>query len=330
MLKITAETAILLELCTAFLWGSWFQFLKKIGNYPMPAFMIWLYVFSNMIVWGVMCGWRDIFVPEGIAASLASRPGLAAFCMAGGALFGAGMQVSTTVMVRLGLVLSVSVTATLSIFTGTIIPMAVHGLPEGVTVPVLLLISLVFLSGTLLIQFGGVIYRRDNEDNVDLSIPKIDGRTYLLFLLNTVLGLGYTFAVTYGMRSVTNPDGLPPMLCCGMICLGALTGTLAVSGFRLLRAGELSILRHTPPRILMYCFLSACGHFGGNVTHMIAAPLLSLAIAWPITTTSGIWTYFWGFAYGEFRHSSMQVKLLIIAGVFLYLTGLVSLYLQIT
>ena len=326
MLNISLQSAILIELCTAFLWGSWFQLLKRIGKYPLPAFMIWLYVFSNIIVWGVMLIFKGTFVPEGIIYWISAKPKLVAICLLGGAMFGIGMQVSTAIMSKLGMVLSVSVSATLGVFTGTVIPMLVNGLPDGMTILTIIIISVLFLSGTLLVQYAGNEYRKDQKDNYDRDIPKVSLKLYLWFLVNTVLGLGYTFGMTYGMRSITNPHGLPPMLCCGLICFGAFLGTIIVSIVRLKKANQLDILVHTSPKVLLFSFLSACGHFGGNVTHMIAAPLLSLAVAWPITTTSNLWTYFWGFVYGEFRNSSKKVVFMLIAGLAMYIAGLIYLY----
>lgn len=333
LLELSLSSAICLELLTAFLWGSWYQVIKRIGDYPIPAFMIWLYLFSNSIIWGAAVLFQEVFVPQGIPAAIAEKPGLALFCFLCGIPFGVGMQIGMVVMKKVGLILSISIMSPIGILSGTVLPMLINGLPEGITPAALILITLVFLGGTLLSQFSGALRDRERRARGDLGArdgtARPDAKTYLLFFINIFLGFGYTLGISYGMESVTNPDALPPMLCCALICLGALAGTLILSPIRLIHARALGRFFHTPPKIVLFSFLSAIGHFGGNVTNMMAAPLLSLSVAWPITTTSNIWAYFWGILYGEFEGSSRRVKTLLAAGVLLYAAGILLLYMAL-
>lgn len=333
MLELSLGSAICLELLTAFLWGSWYQVIKRIGDYPIPAFMIWLYLFSNAIIWGAAVLFRSVFVPQGIFAAVAEKPGLSLFCFLCGIPFGVGIQIGMMIMKKVGLILSISIMSPLGILSGTIIPMLVSGLPKGITPATLILISLVFLGGTLLSQLSGALRDRERRARGDLrardGTARPDAKIYLLFGINILLGFGYTLGVSYGMASVTNPDALPPMLCCAIICLGALAGTLILSSVRLVHTRELGRFFHTPPKVVLFSFLSAIGHFGGNVTNMMAAPLLSLSVAWPITTTSNIWAYFWGILYGEFEGTSRKVKGLLAAGVLLYAAGVLFLYMAL-
>lgn len=326
MLAISQGTAIFLELLTAFLWGSWFQAIKRTGDYPLPAFMIWIYIFSNVIIWGVALGLKELFIPEGVGPSLRARPDLAAILFLGGILFGISMQVSMHIMSKLGIILSISISATLTIFTGTFIPMFLNGLPENVTPFLMAVCALIFLAATLLCQFSGVVRDRDAAGGAQKQgVQQTNKQVYLLFVLNIFLGLGYPISMSLGMRSVTNPQGLPPMLACGVLCLGALAGTLVLSGIRLLHAGALRTAARPGGKILALAFLSAVGHFGGNVTQMIAAPVLSLAVAWPLTSTSHVWSYFWGIVYGEYRGCSKRAAKLLALGIVLFAAGVLFL-----
>ncbi len=325
MLAISQSTAIGIELITAFLWGSWFQTVKKTCGYPLASFMIWLYVFSNALVWGVMWIFRGVFVPEGIENALSARPQLIWVMLTGGALFGISMQLSMIIMSQIGIILSVSVTSTLQIFTGTFIPMLLSGLPNHITSWHLVCCAVIFLSATMLCQFSGVVRDKDKSKTNHQTAPKkkTGRKICYLFALNTVLGFGYPVSMSLGMRSVTNPDGLPPLLACGLLCLGALIGTLVFSGIRLARSRQLNTVFRPGARVIGLSMWAACGHFGGNITHMIAAPVLSLAVAWPLTTTSNVWSYFWGIAIGEYKGCSRRAAALLAGGMLTFLIGVV-------
>lgn len=326
MLAISQGTAICFELLTAFLWGSWYQTIKRTGEYPMPAFMIWIYLFSNLIIWGVTLGFRDIFVPEGIFSALRARPDLAGILFVGGIFFGLSMQVSMHIMSKLGIILSISISATLGIFTGTFIPMFINGLPDNVMPGLMVICALIFLAATLLCQFSGVLRDLDAAQGARTqSVQQKNKPVYLLFVLNIFLGLGYPISMSLGMRSVTNPQGLPSMLACSVLCVGALAGTLVLSGVRLARMRALHTAARPGGRILWLAFFSAVGHFGGNVTQMIAAPVLSLAVAWPLSTTSHMWSYFWGIVYGEYRGCSKRAGKLLALGIACFAAGVLFL-----
>ncbi|MEG2843539.1 MAG: hypothetical protein RR900_08625, partial [Ruthenibacterium sp.] len=76
--------------------------------------------------------------------------------------------------------------------------------------------------------------------------------------------------------------------------------------------------------------IAAFCHFGGNVLHAIAAPVVSVVIATTLGNSYSMWSYVWGLAYGEFRGAHKKTYLLLASGVGLFLAGIVVLSLAST
>ena len=98
MAGLSSGVALAIIIFVTMLWGSWFQVVKHTGDYPIYAFLSWLYAFSIVIVWGSILLLQQSMVPAGVLAEIAAdlpRAGIVFFC---GAMYAIGMQLQLTVV----------------------------------------------------------------------------------------------------------------------------------------------------------------------------------------------------------------------------------------
>ena len=86
-MSIPVSLSLFMVLTASLMWGSWFQFLRRIKTYPVAGFMLWLYSVSFIIVWIAVLLLRKYFIPEGILATIQAAPGLCLFVLICGMLF---------------------------------------------------------------------------------------------------------------------------------------------------------------------------------------------------------------------------------------------------
>ena len=66
----SGPTAITLTLLSAVMWGSWMQVIKLKGEYPVEGLVFWMFIFSFILIWGIMLFWYpEAFLEESIAIS---------------------------------------------------------------------------------------------------------------------------------------------------------------------------------------------------------------------------------------------------------------------
>jgi hypothetical protein len=131
----------------------------------------------------------------------------------------------------------------------------------------------------------------------------------------------YSLAISFGLRSVSHPQGLAVLPFMALLASGAFIGALLSSGGVLTQRRQWGRIFHARPRYLLYGLLAALAHYGGNIIHTFATARLSSVISWPLGFTSGLWTQMWGLVYGEFRGAPKKAYLWLAAGVILYALG---------
>ena len=133
----------------------------------------------------------------------------------------------------------------------------------------------------------------------------------------------YSVGISLGVRTELNPDGIAGFLTIGLIVIGAFITMLLISGFILIKNKELHTL-FDPPKKISFLYASIAGFcfFGADLFHAAAAPVISVAIAWPITSLSGLWQYLWGILDGEFKNSGRKAKVLLAGGISLFVCGI--------
>lgn len=329
MTGLSSGAAIAIIIFVTFLWGSWFQVVKHTGKYPIYVFMNWLYFFSVFIVWGSILSLQKTMIPNGVWNEIFGDLPRTAIVLICGAMYAIGMQVQLTVVGRIGLILSTSISATCTILMGTLVSAIFGGLPEGVSIFTILTAALLLILATVVCQMAGVMRDKDvgkADETQKSAINKKD--LFLLLLSCLVFAPFYSLATSVGLRSDLRPDGFSSLTCMGVLVIGAFIGTAIFSAVRLTREKKWRIFLH-PDRgmkvILPMALIAACCHFGGNILHAIAAPVVSVVIATPLGYSFSMWSYIWGLAYKEFKGAKKKTYLTLAFGILLFIAGVVVL-----
>lgn len=304
-----------------FLWGSWFQTVKHIDSFPVHAFISMMYGISVVIVWLSIGFAGRSMIPQGVFYEIKNNVGLTAAVVGCGLIFGIAMQMHLTVVKRIGLILSTSVSATCAILGGTIVSAIFAGVPEGVSVSILFIASFLLILATITCQYAGIC--RDRKKQKRKKGEKTQSRVQdvlLLAFINLILMSSYPLANSLGLRSALNPEGFSALTNMGILVIGACLG----SGFFTL----ISFLRQKPEsgnvsmrKLIFLATIAAFCHFGGNVLHAVFAPVVSVAVATVLGNSYHCWSYIWGIIYGEFKGAGRRSYLLLSTGILLFVTG---------
>ena len=324
---MTAQLAIAGIIFVTFLWGSWFQTVKHLGNFPVHAFISVMYGISVIIVWAAIGLLGKQMIPSGIFSEISSSPGLTLAIWGCGIVFGIAMQMHLTVVKRIGLILSTSVSATCAILGGTIISVLFAGIPEGVSVVSLFVASVLLILATITCQYAGICRDREKK-KVDEKKQSRGQDILLLAFINLILMSSYPLANSIGLRSALNPDGFSSLTCMGILVIGAFAGSSLFTVILLCWEKEsvAEIMAMIPlGKLFVLAAIAAFCHFGGNVLHAIFAPVVSVAIATVIGNSYHCWSYIWGLIYGEFKGTSKKTYAILFGGILLFVAGVILL-----
>lgn len=324
---MTAQLAIAGIIFVTFLWGSWFQTVKHLGNFPVHAFISVMYGISVIIVWAAIGLLGKQMIPSGIFSETSSSPGLTLAILGCGIVFGIAMQMHLTVVKRIGLILSTSVSATCAILGGTIISVLFAGIPEGVSVVSLFVASVLLILATITCQYAGICRDREKK-KVDEKKQSRGQDILLLAFINLILMSSYPLANSIGLRSALNPDGFSSLTCMGILVIGAFAGSSLFTLILLCWEKEsvAEIMAMIPlGKLFVLAAIAAFCHFGGNVLHAIFAPVVSVAIATVIGNSYHCWSYIWGLIYGEFKGTSKKTYGILFGGMLLFVAGVILL-----
>lgn len=307
------------------LWGSWFQTVKHIKNFPVDAFITLMYAISVPIVWISIFIGNGTMIPEGVFTEIRSNVVLAIGVMVCGFVFGIAMQMHLTIVKKVGLILSTSVSATCAILGGTIVSILFAGVPQGVSIAILIIASLLLICATFTCQYAG--YRHDKASmKIEHTSSRIQDILMLAFI-NLVLMSSYPLANSLGLRTELNPNAFSSLTCMGLVVIGAFLGALSVTIYKmhqrpiqLFRKVEVSY-----KKLFILAGIAALCHFGGNILHAIFAPVLSITIATAMGNSYHVWSYVWGLVYGEFKGASLKTYGILGSGVLMFLAGVLLL-----
>lgn len=324
---MTAQLAIAGIIFVTFLWGSWFQTVKHLGSFPVHAFISIMYGISVIIVWAAIGLLGKQMIPLGVFAEMKSSPGLTLAISGCGIVFGIAMQMHLTVVKRIGLILSTSVSATCAILGGTIISVLFAGVPEGVSVISLFIASVLLILATITCQFAGVCRDADRQKADEKKRSRAQDILLLAFI-NLILMSSYPLANSIGLRSVLNPDGFSSLTCMGILVIGAFAGSSLFTLILLCREKKsiAEVMSSLPfGKLFILASIAAFCHFGGNVLHAVFAPVVSVAIATVIGNSYHCWSYIWGLIYGEFKGTSKKTYGILFCGILLFVAGVILL-----
>lgn len=323
---ISTGTGIFMVLLTTFMWGSWFQFIRRIGKWPVAGFMLWLYTASFVVIWTAVFLLKKAFISDGIADTIRAAPGLCVFVLVCGALFAVSMQIQMMVVSKAGLIFATAVTAMVSIPYGFLISAYFGGISHNVSFPLLIAgVILVFTAGQLCQKSTKM---RDADQGIAVEKGDKTRLKYMLVILLCVFFLGpsYTLAMSIGTKTELRPNGLPSVLLIGILSLGSLIGTWILSGIRLTRNRQWKeTFAWANRKYIGYACLSGVFHYGGNMIHTIAIPVLSMAVAWPLGNLASVWQYLWGVVQGEFKGVKRATRIVLACGILGYVLALITL-----
>lgn len=312
------------------LWGSWFQTVKHIKEYPVHAFITLMYALSIPVVWLPVFFFNGTsLIPTGIINEISSNYALTSFIFVMGICFGIGMQMHLSIVKKIGLILSTSVSATCAILGGTIVSIIFAKLPEGVSAWTIIFASILLIIATILCQYAGV--NRDKELGVVENTTKTRTKDVLsLAFINLVLMSSYPLANSLGLRTATNPNGFSSLTCMGIMVIGAFIGSLTITLFKS-KCSQRQLIKQSGVsfgKLFVLALIAACCHFGGNVLHTFFAPVISVTLATALGNSYHLWSYVWGIFYGEFKGSSVKTYTLLASGAAMFIIGVLIISLK--
>lgn len=322
-------TALILLILTTLMWGSWFQFSKRLNGYPVPAFMLLLYSFSVVLVWTIIAILKPYFFTEPVTQMFRDNTGICFGAILCGMMQAAGTQINMKVIKNVGMILSTSITSTTGILLGTAISVHFGGLRAGQSVGKIFGGAVILLAATILSQYAALLRDRDtgaaNDQQSYRKEIRFRTRELLTLLFSaSLLSPAYSFAQSAFVKTDLRADGIPQLLCIGFLSIGGFLGTLLISGVQLTFHRQWHLL-FSSKKILAMSMASAVCHYGGNVLYTFCAPILSHAVAWPIGTCHNFWHYVWGIGYGEFKGTTLKTKIALGAGMAGFVLGVLVL-----
>ena len=323
--EIPTGVAILLGLLAASWWGSWFIALKYLHGYPLEAFYITLFVTSMVIVWGagfILDGPALIQNMRDVWAVDPSRVYITFIC---GFLYVTGIQISLRVVQVIGLSVTAPIQSSINVISGFLVTAIVGGIPENLTILRIFLAAFFLLAAVLLTMTAGRIRNKAQIDaHLDTGLskdPKVLIRSVFLIILGSAFIPAYSFAISYGLKSITQPNGMAVMPFMAVLCTGAFVGSLLICGTILTIKKQWGVFFEYGFKTHKLGILSGVAHYGGNIIHTFATRNLSAVVSWPLGFTGGLWTQVWGLAFGEFKGSPRRGYFLLFAGFASYIIG---------
>jgi glucose uptake protein GlcU len=323
--SISTSFAVIMGLFAAFMWGSWFISLKYLDDYPLEAFYVTLFSSSLILVWGVaiLLDGKALFTNLiSIWHSDKIRIIVTIIC---GILYASGMQFSLRVVKIIGLSISQPLQASINMIGGTLISGILGGIPEGMTVGRIAMTTLFLSLAIILTMKAGRLRNSVQEkDLIDTGLsrdPKKIRSAIILVIIGSLFTPAYSTALSFGLKSITQPNGLAVMPFMAMLCTGAFIGSFIIGGISLTVRKEWHKVKDAGFKIHKFGIISGFAHYGGNIIHTFATRNLSSVVAWPLGITAGIWTQTWGLLYGEFKGSTKITYVYLFLGVACYLFG---------
>ncbi|RED65268.1 MULTISPECIES: hypothetical protein [Cohnella] len=322
---MTETGAIFMILTAAFLWGSWLMGTKYTKDFPLPAFMLWLYTSSFVLVWVVVLI-SEVARPTHFIPIIAASPWLAVLVMICGGAMAIGMQIQMSVVGKVGLILSNSVSATSGVLLGTLVTVIIGGLPDHVSVRTVVIAAVILIFATFVCQYSGKLRDRDLNRAGKRQRPKQDTKAALMLIFSSVLVAAYPLGLSSGVRTDFGNHGFPALVCIGLLSLGSFIGTVLYSGYLLTKQKQLrSVLDKKYKKAIMISCLCGVCHYGGNLIHVLAAPMISVAVSWLIGRSGNMWTYVWGIYHKEYTGASFKTYGVLTVGIGIYIFGVLLL-----
>ena len=321
--------AVVLTLLAAAMWGSWMQVVKLRKDYPIIGIAFWLYTFSFIFIWVVSLILSPFLLPEGIWKATVDNLDLILEICLGGAMMSVGMILSLSVMGSIGMMLATTFNGAITSILGILTSISKEGLPDNpMALPLIISTAVVFFLASYICAYSSQMCVRDRlaaegKKNVRVK-SKITPTILLMILLNCFLANGWSIGTASGTAA-----GLPPILTCAYLCTGSMIGILVVCSivFTYKHCWKTVFCVGQSKRPLVLGLVSSLCHYGGNLMSIYSMTTISATLSFLFGRTANLWTYFWGFYYGEFKGAKKKTLVVLSIGLLLYFVGLGLLFL---
>jgi glucose uptake protein GlcU len=320
---LTTAMAIAISLTAAFMWGSWFIAIKYLDDYPLEAFYVTLFTTSVIFVWAVGFALDGPALLGNMREIWAVDPSRITITLLCGALYVIGLQISVSVSKLIGLSLSQPIQTSMNILIGTLLSAIVGGLPQGFSALKMGLACL-FLIGAVVASMLAGKYRSqavaDKDNKLQYNMQDL-WKGLGLLVVASLLMPAYTLGASYGLKSITQSNGLAVLPFMALLATGAFVGSMVSSGLLLTIRKQWPLVLHAGFKLHKLGILAGLFHYGGNIIHTFSTASLSTVIAWPLGMTAGLWTQLWGLVYGEFKGAPRKSYFALVAAVLCYFAG---------
>ena len=311
------QTAIGLALLASLLWGSWAIILKYTTKLPLEIFYLVLMSAALVFIWGLGFILDGQALLGAIRYMLGKDSARVLLTLLGGFIYVFSNLLNIRVMLMVGLALAQPISSSISLILGTSVSYFIGGIPENMRLWRLILAGLLLIAAIFFSFLSG----KSRPENQEFGRGKITFKVLVFAVLSAMTGIIYSTTISYGLKSVIQPDGLAvmPYLC--LFISGAWLGSLILCVYLISKRKEWSQVKTLRPRLIILISVASWVHYGGNVLHAYATRQLSSVLSWPLGMTSGLWTQLWGLAYGEFKGSPRKAYWFLAASVLAYLAG---------
>lgn len=314
---------VLLAGFAAFMWGSWMQVTKHLNDYPLPAFVYLLYFFSFLVVSIVSFIYHGVVLDSSILNEISTNVELSILLLICGALFSNGMLIQLNYMSKIGMVLVTSISSAFTTIFGVLVTVMVGGLPENVSVGLIIFSMFFMLLAGYICQYAGV--KRDTELGIKSEVSSGSIKYIFYILIGNIMQTAYVFGYSVGTKTVVREYGFSPFVVVTILALGSFIGVHFSIPFILKKLNFKFKDIFLNARVVFYGLISGTAHYGGNLLNVIATASISAPIAFLIGKTVDFWTYLWGLLYGEFRGSSKKTMKILYSGFIVYIVGILLL-----
>lgn len=316
---LTTHTAVFLALLAAFFWGSWMVILKVTSGVPQEIFYLIMFVATFFFIWGVGFVLDGDLLFSNIREVFSSFPLLVLSSLFLGAVYVWTTLMSVKAMQAVGFSLYQPIMSSVNLIFGTLVSYLVGGRPENMQNWRLVVSGVLLIAAIIFTSIAGEIRSRKKSDG--LKLEKNTKKNMGLMTLGAFSGVVYSLAISFGMKTVSQPNGLNvmPFLC--VVLTGSCLGALLLCGIPLTVQKRWHEFKLVSLKSYVLFSLAACVHYSGHVMHAFATCNLSSVLSWPLSMTSGLWIQLWGCVFGEFRHAPFKAHVLLGLGIISYIAG---------
>lgn len=322
---LSMPMAIFLALLAPAMWGSWFISLKYLEKYPLEAFYITLFVTSMVLVWGagflldgpaLLGNISDIWLQD------PSRIIVTILC---GILYVIGIQLYLIIYKIIGFSIAQPLQSSINVIVGTLVSALIGGIPQDLTITRIIVATSFLMAALLLTMRAGKLRNlAQKKQDVDTGLsrdPAEIRNAIILLVVGALFVPAYSTGLSYGLKSITQPNGMAVMPFMSVLCTGAFIGAMLSCGSILTKRKQWGVFKKYGWRIHKLGVYSGLCHYGGNIIHTFATADLSTVVSWPLGLTMGLWTQMWGLKFGEFKGAPHKAYVFLAGGVLCYLAG---------